>query len=408
MNNTFFPLLFALLLLGVLAIHQPAHSQSITPIGSENTLEIATWNIEWFGSTSQQPSNDALQLSNARKVIAESDIDFWGVQEISSTTAFDDLLSALGSNYDGVLATNSGAQRVGYIYNTDVIRVRQVRHILESSEFEFAFRPPLQMEVDVMLADTTVIMTFIVVHMKAFADQDGYERRQAAASRLKNHIDFTTLSSKPVVVLGDFNDELTNSIYRSETTPYDNFLADTDNYTFLSYPLEMDGFGSFCSGSSCTTQSSIVDHILITDELFAEVDIAQPAGVLEQAPEVINAYGASTSDHLPVYARFTFNGGVASSNEPEDIPQAFDIQPPFPNPLTSSATLSYSLDTPSHVRLEIYDLMGRKVWFENQGYVQSGTHQRLVDLSNQASGTYYLRVSINETMSSFPLIRAGN
>lgn len=390
------------------AIHQPAHSQSITPIGSENTLEIATWNIEWFGSTSQQPSNDALQLSNARKVIAESDIDFWGVQEISSTTAFDDLLSALGSNYDGVLATNSGAQRVGYIYNTDVIRVRQVRHILESSEFEFAFRPPLQMEVDVMLADTTVIMTFIVVHMKAFADQDGYERRQAAAIRLKNHIDFTTLSSKPVVVLGDFNDELTNSIYRSETTPYDNFLADTENYTFLSYPLEMDGFGSFCSGSSCTTQSSIVDHILITDELFAEVDIAQPAGVLEQAPEVINAYGASTSDHLPVYARFTFNGGVASSNEPEDIPQAFDIQPPFPNPLTSSATLSYSLDTPSHVRLEIYDLMGRKVWFENQGYVQSGTHQRLVDLSNLASGTYYLRVTINETMSSFPLILAGN
>jgi len=387
---------------------QHTYSQAITSVGNDNILEIATWNIEWFGSTSQQPSNDALQLSNARKVIVESEIDFWGVQEISSTSAFEELLSELGPNYDGELATNSGTQRVGFIYNTDVIRVRQVRHVLESAEFEFAFRPPLQMEVDVMLPDTTVTMTFIVVHMKAFADQDSYDRRQDASTRLKNHIDFTTLSSKPVVVLGDFNDELTNSIFRSQTTPYDNFLQDADNYKFLSYPLEMDGFGSFCSGSSCNTQSSIVDHILITDELFAEVDITAPAGVLEQAPDVINAYGASTSDHLPVYARFTFDGGVASNTEPEDVPQAFDIQPPFPNPLTSSATLSYSLDNPSHVRLEVYDLMGRRVWSEDQGYVQSGTHQQPIDLSSQASGTYYLRVSINETMSSFPLILAGN
>ena len=231
---------------------QPTYSQAITTVGNDNIFEIATWNIEWFGSTSQQPSNDALQLSNARKVIAESEIDVLGVQEISSESAFKELLSELGPNYDGELATNSGAQRVGYIYNTDVIRVRQVRHVLESAEFEFAFRPPLQMEVDVMLPDTTVTMTFIVVHMKAFADQDGYDRRQAASIRLKNHIDFTTLSSKPVVVLGDFNDELTNSIYRNQTTPYDNFLQDSDSYKFLSYPLEMDGFGSFCSGSSCT------------------------------------------------------------------------------------------------------------------------------------------------------------
>lgn len=366
-------------------------------------LDIATWNIEWFGSTIQQPSNDALQLANASRVILESEIDLWGVQEISSASAFENLLDELGENYDGQLATNSGTQRVGFIYNTDVIRVRQVRHILESAEFEFAFRPPLQMEVDVMLPDTTVIVTFIVLHMKAFSDQDSYDRRTTASTRLKSHIDFTTLTSKPVVVLGDFNDELNNSIFANRTTPYDNFLQDPENFDFLSYDLEMRGLGSFCSSSTCQSTSSFLDHILITDELFNEVDTANPTGVLEDAADNINQFGSSTSDHLPVYARFSFMGRVISSRE-DETPTDYTIQAPYPNPFSTSATFSYTLDTPSDVRIDVYDVMGRQVWSRDEGMTQPGAHEHRIDLSSYASGTYFLRMRVNETVNAFPLI----
>ena len=370
-------------------------------------FEVATWNIEWFGSASEQPSNDALQRSNARKVILESGIDFWGVQEISSPSAFETLLDDLGANYDGQLATNSGTQRIGFIYNTDVIRVRQVRHVLESSESDFAFRPPLQMEADVMLPDTTVVMTFIVVHMKARADADSYERRTQASNRLKNHIDFTTLSSKPVVVLGDFNDELTRSIYAARPTPYDNFLDDSENFNFLSYSLEMNGFGSFCSGSVCSSTSSMIDHILITDELFVEVDTDEPVGVLEQAADVITQYGASTSDHLPVYARFSFKGGVVSSNE-DEVPAGFAILPPYPNPLSSSSTITFSVESPSAVRMEVYNLMGQLVWTKDEGLVIPGSYEHSINLSEKAPGTYFLRVHINGIVNTYPLILASN
>ncbi len=201
-------------------------AQNVENVGNDNTLDIATWNIEWFGNENNGPSNTTLQLNNAAAVISGSGIDLWGVQEIADNGDFEDLLDALGDDYDGQLATNSGEQKVGFIYNTNVVRVRQIRHVLESFEQVFAFRPPLQLEADITLPDTTVTVTFIVLHMKAFSDPDSYQRRVDASVRLKNHIDFTSLDNEQVVVLGDFNDELERSTSAGRTSPYNNFVTD--------------------------------------------------------------------------------------------------------------------------------------------------------------------------------------
>ena len=397
----FIHLVIILLLLG--SVEVPVFAQTLAPVGSNETLDIATWNIEWFGSTTELPSNDALQLANARKVIAESEIDLWGVQEISNPSAFEDLINALGDNYAGQLATYPQTQKIGFIYNTDVIRVRQVRHVLESAESFFAFRPPLQMEVDVTLPDTVVTMTFIVVHMKARADMDSYERRQSASVRLKNHIDFTTLGSKPVVVLGDFNDQLRRSIYANRTTPYDNFLQDPDQYLFLSYQLELDGEGSFCTSSSCSTQSSMIDHVLISNELFGALSASEAAGVLDEAADVIGAFGASTSDHVPVYARFSFGNNVTSNNKPDDIPARYTVGAPYPNPVRSQVKLTYELSTPLDVTIQLFDASGRLLTNESRTSGNIGVQQVALDVSSLAAGAYFLRVGIDGKSNTFPV-----
>src|SRR5690606_25871927 len=46
----------------------PALAQNIPVKGSGATLDVATWNIEWFGAANG-PSNDALQLANVAAVI---------------------------------------------------------------------------------------------------------------------------------------------------------------------------------------------------------------------------------------------------------------------------------------------------------------------------------------------------
>ena len=365
---------------------------------------MATWNIEWFGSVTEAPSNDDLQMANVIKVITESGIDLWAVQEIASTSAFNELIDGLGSNYEGQLATNSVTQRVGFIYNTDVIQVRQIRHVLESFEDVFAFRPPLQMEVEVMLPDASIVITFIVVHMKAFADADSYNKRVSASSRLKNHIDFSSLESKPVIVLGDMNDRLTRSIFASQPSPYENFLEDTDNYKFTSYELEMNGSGSFCSNNSCSSTNSMIDHILITNELFGFEAASNATGVLEEASDVIFSYGSSTSDHLPVYARFDFSLHV-SNEDNESVPEGFIISPPYPNPVRSTAYLNYQLNAPSSVQLQLFDVTGKELRSIVRTQAGPGRYEEALDFSTYASGMYLLRATINGHSHTYPLFR---
>ena len=66
-------------------------TQVVPGKGTDTTLDIASWNIEWFGDPSNGPTNEALQLQNARAVIAGADMDIWGVAEIVSLTQWNNL-----------------------------------------------------------------------------------------------------------------------------------------------------------------------------------------------------------------------------------------------------------------------------------------------------------------------------
>ena len=55
----------------------------VPKIGSDSTLDIANWNIEWFGDSLNGPSNENTQLTNAVKVIKSMDMDIWGLCEIA-------------------------------------------------------------------------------------------------------------------------------------------------------------------------------------------------------------------------------------------------------------------------------------------------------------------------------------
>ncbi|HLL52457.1 MAG TPA: endonuclease, partial [Myxococcaceae bacterium] len=74
--------------------------------GTASTLDVASWNIEWFGDTANGPTNETLQLQNARDVILGSDMDIWGVAEIVSLSHWNSLESQL-PGYTGFLANES-------------------------------------------------------------------------------------------------------------------------------------------------------------------------------------------------------------------------------------------------------------------------------------------------------------
>ena len=84
---------------------QTAQAVSVPAQGSATTLDIASWNLEWFGSTGNGPTDEALQLSNVRDVIAGTDFDLWGLEEVVSNTQFGTLVSEL-PGYAGFVAND--------------------------------------------------------------------------------------------------------------------------------------------------------------------------------------------------------------------------------------------------------------------------------------------------------------
>src|SRR5262245_2949044 len=72
-----------------------AESSDAIVVGSRDrpdSIDVVSWNIEWFGSTSQGPSNEALQLQRAQEIISGLDVELVGLVEIVSADSFQALL----------------------------------------------------------------------------------------------------------------------------------------------------------------------------------------------------------------------------------------------------------------------------------------------------------------------------
>lgn len=278
--------------------------------GSATTLDVAGWNIEWFGSTTNGPTNEPLQLSNAKDIISGTDFDVWGVAEITDQAAWNNLESQL-TGYTGFLAGESivtsgstyyGAteQKVGILYKSSIATLVSARIILTAYDTDFAGRPPLEVKLRVTLNGVTEDVVFIVLHAKAFNDVSSWQRRLNASNALKSYLD-TTYPTQKVVVVGDWNDDVDTSITAGQASPYENFVTDAADYAFPTRALSLAGV------SSTTSYTDMIDHHLNTNELFAT--LVPSSAEVYRVDSYVASYDASTSDHYPVLSRYTFGSG---------------------------------------------------------------------------------------------------
>lgn len=352
----------------------------------DQTFDVVTWNIEWFGDTGKGPDNEDLQLQNVVKVIETIDAEIYAIQEIASPSRFAELVDNL-EDYGGFLSDFSQDQETAFLFKR--ANVDSLSGITLSSDDGFTRsnwangRYPLMFR---MLADVNgEEQEFYIynIHAKAFGDEGSYNQRLNASAELKSYLD-TNRSLDNVVILGDYNDEILTSTFSGSSSPYSNFDEDVE-YTILTKNLEDQGFVSHSSSSF----NSFLDHITISSELSDEY--------LEGSERVENTtyvqdYLSTTSDHYPVLARFRF--GLLTSNDDEDLqnPTKVTLAQNYPNPFNPSTTITYTLDTASEVSLVVYDITGRKVSTLINGRQAAGAQQVSFDASSLASGIYIYRL----------------
>ncbi|MGZ8544541.1 MAG: endonuclease/exonuclease/phosphatase family protein, partial [Flavisolibacter sp.] len=311
-----------------------AVSLSGTSYPKEETFDAGTYNLSFFGSNptnNPTPQKIATQLGNIETVLERLNLDIVGVQEVSSDVVFDSLVKRL-PNHKGILSSrwsysfeapdpNFPPQKIGFIYDSTTAVLVEERVMFESrydsvrngfpeklpsypggtpQSFWASGRLPYMATFNVTVEGASRLVRVVVIHAKSASDQSSYNRRVYDVQVLKDSLD-AWYSNDHVIILGDYNDRLSGTIYGGSgaTSPYKSFVDDNTDYAALTYPLDQAGRVSFIGGTG------LIDHIIVTNELSSLYITGSTE--IEDPRSYISGYSATTaSDHLPLYSRFLF------------------------------------------------------------------------------------------------------
>ncbi|HAL54983.1 MAG TPA: hypothetical protein DCP63_00525, partial [Bacteroidetes bacterium] len=83
---------------------------------------------------------------------------------------------------------------------------------------------------------------------------------------------------------------------------------------------------------------------------------------------------------------------LSSAEATEPRAMEYELQQNFPNPFNPSTTIRYRISRKSTVRLEIVDILGRKLDILVEGEQQAGAHERRWERDVPA-GVYFARLT---------------
>jgi len=70
----------------------------------------------------------------------------------------------------------------------------------------------------------------------------------------------------------------------------------------------------------------------------------------------------------------------------------FELSQNYPNPFNPSTTINYTLAKPSHVRLEIYNILGQRLTVIVDENKDAGSHSEIWHADDIPSGVYFYRI----------------
>lgn len=350
-------------------------------VSKDKTFDAVTWNIEWFGSAGNGPTDVELQFTNVLRVIRTIDADLYALQEISNNAQFQRLVDSL-AGYRGFIAPYSQAQKTAYLYKTSTIDSLNAGYATTSGQWGGG-RFPFFFLFNATVDGRRERIRAINIHAKAFATQADYDERLSDSQILKGVMD-ELYATQNTLLLGDFNDDVTFSTFNRLPSPYANFVQDP-NYKVITKSLSDRGQTSYSSFSN-------IDHIVANANMARF--LLDGTERIENVSYVGN-YLSTTSDHFPVWTRFSFKD-LVSLDEQATIPADFDLLPNYPNPFNPTTRIRWTLDAGSPMRLSIFDILGREVAVLVDGVMPAGSHQAVFDAANLSSGIYIVRLSTPE------------
>ncbi len=95
---------------------------------------------------------------------------------------------------------------------------------------------------------------------------------------------------------------------------------------------------------------------------------------------------------------------LVSIEDEEPFPRRFALFPVYPNPFSRQATIRLQVPEQVHARLEVYDVLGRRVGVLLDKKLKPGVYEVRVEAQGLASGLYFYRLRAGHFVQQLQMI----
>jgi len=269
----------------------PSDTLSIDPIQNmwnipvENQwddIEVMTWNIKDFPISGNT-------INYVNEIITDILPDVIAFQEINNSSAFNTLANSIPS-YE-FISSGSG---LALAARSDVVEITSWSTLFPGAGYEFAWRYPLLVELNWLCGSSAASLQVINIHLKSGSSSEDFDRRFGSCEYLSGYINENP--NVNIIVLGDYNDEITDSESSNSLWPLvsDNAVAfATESIAGIDYYASYPSWPSF------------IDHIAVSTPLFDELTIGNIKTIRLDDYTGYSNYQNNISDHRPVLWSFS-------------------------------------------------------------------------------------------------------
>jgi len=258
-------------------------------LGSEEKLDIITWNCEFF------PIADQETIEALSEAVYDLDVDIIAFQEIKKNGWFSRLMDLL-PNYKYIISDQSSFMNQAIIYKKNQFKLIRKVEPFADNDYNFAGRPPLR--ADFFRYSDSNYYSIVNLHMKCC--NSGLDRRKKASKMLYDYISKELNNEySDFIILGDWNDDLKDRDGEHCFTP---FLKDS-RFHFVTEKIVND-----LSQSTYPKEPyvSFLDHILVTNRLIPKHSTDFEVLTINMGDYMggYDIYEKFISDHFPVLLSF--------------------------------------------------------------------------------------------------------
>ena len=98
---------------------------------------------------------------------------------------------------------------------------------------------------------------------------------------------------------------------------------------------------------------------------------------------------------LATHIDLEYNGTLTDLSDKAQLPESFTLYQNYPNPFNPNTKISYYIPTESNIDIQIYSLIGERVFELNGEQQNEGLHEFVWNADNLASGIYIIAMNAN-------------